>query len=62
MILKSVKGKYQYKIDAKEIAEIKKVMNESIRPPEPVKTWWDKLFAKEKIFESEAWKKRNSKD
>ena len=62
MILKSVKGKYQYKIDAKIIAEINKTMKESVRPPEPVKSWKDKIFAKEKFFESKAWKKRTPMD
>jgi hypothetical protein len=56
MILKSVKGKYKYKLDPKEIAEIKQAMAESVRPPEPQRSFWDKTFAEKKIFESEEWK------
>jgi hypothetical protein len=47
---------YKYKLDPKEIAEIKRAMAESVRPPEPERSFWDKTFSKKKVFESEEWK------
>jgi hypothetical protein len=55
-ILESVSGKYAYRLDPKEIAEIKRAMAESVRPPEPERSFWDKTFSKKKVFELEEWK------
>ena len=46
LTMRGIIGKWQYKIDKKELLEIQAEMAKSIRPTEPVKkkSWWEKLF------------------
>jgi hypothetical protein len=59
-ILRKVGGEYAYKLDPKEIADIKRAMAESKIPSDkPLvieRSFWDKLQDGEKTFESKAWK------
>lgn len=60
IVAKNIK-KHQNKISIKELENIKKGIERSVRPPEPLKkkrSLWDMLFNEEKvkIFESEEWK------
>lgn len=66
VILAITKEKYKYKLDPKEIADIKQSIAESKLPADKplVKSysWWEILQYGEKPFESDAWKNRNKRE
>ena len=56
LVLEMSASKYKDKLSIDEINKIRIAIKTSKRPVEPTKSLWDRLFAKDKIFESDEWK------